>query len=133
MFTFCHCAGKDLAKKHCSIRKTCPCNEYPPKPHFYIVKLGFAGVYLFFLFLLRNIDCGYSLEPPHRVSTIYVLSKNEKRVNKQCLLNTPRRVIVYHNNYLSNIISSDMQMSKGCTSCRYDIKLFHQKQLRKIV
>ena len=28
-----------------SIRKTCPCNEYPCKPHFYIVKLGFAGVY----------------------------------------------------------------------------------------
>ena len=48
------------------IRKTCPCNEYPLKPHFYIVKLGYAGVYLFFLFLLQNIDCGYSLEPPRR-------------------------------------------------------------------
>ena len=34
----------------------------PLKPHFYIVKLGFAGVYLFFLFLLQNIDCGYSLD-----------------------------------------------------------------------
>ena len=43
------------------IRKTCPCNKYPLKPHFYIVKLGYAGVYLFFLFLLQNIDCGYSL------------------------------------------------------------------------
>ena len=49
-----------------SIRKTCPCNEYPLKPHFYIVKVGYAGVYLFFLFLLQNIDCGYSLEPPRR-------------------------------------------------------------------
>ena len=49
-----------------SIRKTCPCNGYPLKPHFYIVKLGYAGVYLFFLFLLQNIDCGYSLEPPRR-------------------------------------------------------------------
>ena len=48
------------------IRKTCPCNEYPLKPHFYIAKLGYAGVYLFFLFLLQNIDCGYSLEPPLR-------------------------------------------------------------------
>ena len=48
------------------IRKTCPCNIYPLKPHFYIVKLGYAGVYLFFLFLLQNIDCGYSLEPPWR-------------------------------------------------------------------
>ena len=49
-----------------TIRKTCPCNEYPFKPHFYIVKVGYAGVYLFFLFLLQNIDCGYSLEPPRR-------------------------------------------------------------------
>ena len=47
-----------------TIRKTCPCNVYPLEPHFYIVKLGFAEVYLFFLFLLQNIDCGYSLEPP---------------------------------------------------------------------
>ena len=45
------------------IRKTCPCNEYPHIPHFYMVKMGNAGVYLFFLFLLQNIDCGYSLEP----------------------------------------------------------------------
>ena len=44
----------------------CPCIEYPLKPHFYIVNLGFAGVCLFFLFLLQNIDCGYSLEPPQR-------------------------------------------------------------------
>ena len=36
----------------------------PLNPHLYIVKLGFAGGYLFFLFLLQNIDCGYSLEPP---------------------------------------------------------------------
>ena len=39
----------------------------PLKPHFYIAKLGYAAwVYLFFLFLLQNIDCGYSLKPPHR-------------------------------------------------------------------
>ena len=48
------------------IRKTCPCNEYTLEPHFYIAKLGYGGVYLFFLFLLQNIDCGYSLEPPRR-------------------------------------------------------------------
>ena len=35
------------------IRKTCPCNEYPFIPYFRIVKLGYAGVYLFFLFLLQ--------------------------------------------------------------------------------
>ena len=49
-----------------TIRKTCPCNVYPLEPHVYIAKLGYAGVYLFFLFLLQNIDCGYSLEPPRR-------------------------------------------------------------------
>ena len=48
------------------ITKTCPCNVYLLEPHFYIAKLGYAGVYLFFLFLLQNIDCGYSLEPPRR-------------------------------------------------------------------
>ena len=54
------------------IRETCPCIEYPLKSHFYLVKLGYAGVYLFFLFLLQNIDCGYSLEPPRRCgSNVY--------------------------------------------------------------
>ena len=37
-------------------------------PNTRIVKLGFTAVYtyLFLLFLLQNIDCGYSLEPPRR-------------------------------------------------------------------
>ena len=47
-----------------NIRITCPCNEHPLTPHFYIEKVGFTRVYIFFLFLLQNIDCGYSLEPP---------------------------------------------------------------------
>ena len=38
----------------------------PPKPHIYKVKLVFTGVYLLFLILIQNIDCGYSLEPPQR-------------------------------------------------------------------
>ena len=28
------------------------------KPHFYIVKLGFTGVYIIFLISAQNIDCG---------------------------------------------------------------------------
>ena len=48
------------------ITKTCLYNYDPLKPHFYIVKLGLQGYILFFLFLLKNIDCGYSLEPPRR-------------------------------------------------------------------
>ena len=48
------------------ITRTCLYNVDPLEPHFYIVKLGFTGVYIIFLFLLKNIDCGYSLEPPRR-------------------------------------------------------------------
>ena len=50
-----------------TITKTCLYNFDPLKPHFYIIKLGFTGVYIiFFLFLLENIDCGYPLEPLRR-------------------------------------------------------------------
>ena len=38
----------------------------PLKPHLYLVKLGFAGVYIIFLISAQNTDCGYSLEPPRR-------------------------------------------------------------------
>ena len=41
------------------------CVMYTPLyPKFIIAKLGYAWVYLSFLFLLQNIHCGYSLEPP---------------------------------------------------------------------
>ena len=52
-------------------------NVYPIVPHFNIVKLGCIGVYLFFLFLIQNIECGYPLEPPRpygsNVSTQFML------------------------------------------------------------
>ena len=48
------------------ITKTRPYNFDPLKPHFYLVKLGFTGVYIIFLILLKHIDYGYSLEPPRR-------------------------------------------------------------------
>ena len=41
-----------------SITKTCPYNVYPVEPQFYIAILGYVGVYLCFLFLLQNVDCG---------------------------------------------------------------------------
>ena len=49
-----------------AITKTCLYNFDPLKPHFYIVKLGLQGYTLLFSFLLKNIDCGYSLELPRR-------------------------------------------------------------------
>ena len=37
-------------------RKQVRVTKTPITPHFYIVKLGYTGVYIFFLFLLQNID-----------------------------------------------------------------------------
>ena len=53
---------------HCplTITKTYLYNFDPLKPHFYVVKLGFTGVYISFLSSARKIDYGYSLEPPRR-------------------------------------------------------------------
>ena len=48
------------------ITKICLYNIDSFKPHFYIENLGLQGYTLFFLFLLKNIDNGYSLEPPRR-------------------------------------------------------------------
>ena len=47
-------------------QKTYLYNFDPLKPHFYLVKLRFSGVYIIFLISAQNIDCGYSLEPPRR-------------------------------------------------------------------
>ena len=60
----CRMATVKLASSYLSHHENTP-NFDPLKPHFYIVKLGLTGVYIiFFLFLLKNIFCGYSLEPP---------------------------------------------------------------------
>ena len=57
----------DLAQIIFFVTKTRLYNSDPRKPHFYIVKLGFTGVYIIFLlFSAQNIDRGYSLEPPPR-------------------------------------------------------------------
>ena len=43
---------RELSKQTVDIRITCPCNEHPLTTHFYIEKVGFTRVYMFFLFLL---------------------------------------------------------------------------------
>ena len=105
---------KSLMEITC-ITKTCLYKFDPLKPPFYIVKLGFTGVYIIFLisaqkyvfvgirqnrldkavltsthnlcFLSeqKNIDCGYSLEPPRRGGSneypqSMFLSRNKKTV-----------------------------------------------------
>ena len=52
------------------------------KPHFYIVKLGFTGVYIIFLISAQNIDCGYSLEAVlTRTHNLCFEQKYEKYLN----------------------------------------------------
>ena len=48
------------------ITKTYLYDFYPFKPHFYIVKLGFKGVYVIFLISAQKHRLLYSLEPPLR-------------------------------------------------------------------
>ena len=36
------------------IMLTCSCNVHPLTPHFYIVKVGFTGVYIIFLFCSKT-------------------------------------------------------------------------------
>ena len=45
---------RDVAITKTYIMKTCLYNFDPLKPHFYIVKLGFAGVYIIFLISARK-------------------------------------------------------------------------------
>ena len=49
--------GGSVIMSEVIIRKTCQRKVYPLIPHFYIARLGFAGIYLLFLFLIQNIDC----------------------------------------------------------------------------
>ena len=48
------------------ITKTCLNNVDPLKPLLYSKPGVLQGYTVFFLFLLKNIDCGYSLEPLRR-------------------------------------------------------------------
>ena len=59
-----------------NITKIYLCNFDPLKPHFYIVQLGFTGVYIIFLISAQNIDCGYPLEPPLRGKAVLTSTHN---------------------------------------------------------
>ena len=70
-----NCASKIMVKfkgEKKEHQENMPVYSIPPQTPLLYRKLGYAGVYIFFLFLLQNIDCGYS--------TIYVLSKNKKNI-----------------------------------------------------
>ena len=95
--------------------------QYIPlyKPHFYIVKLGFAGVCLFFLFLLQNIDCGYR----RGGSNVYpqsVLSKNKKNI-KTFLL----KIFIFYNFKNHCILHGQVFVMYVTRSSRFDRKHHH--------
>ena len=69
-----------------AITKTYLYNFDPFKPHFYIVKLGFAEEYIIFLFLLKNIDCGYSLELPQIELSWYTSAFTKQEICSHRLL-----------------------------------------------
>ena len=58
---------------------------------FTVVKLGYALVYLFFSFLLQNIDCEHSLENFHHVENLKTFSRFVfeifKKNNTRCVGN----------------------------------------------
>ena len=55
----------------------------PYTPLLYRKNWEFAGAYLFFLFLLQTIDCGYSLEQPRRGgSNVYPQSRKIRNTNQ---------------------------------------------------
>ena len=67
-----------------SITKTYLYNFDPLEPHFYIVKLGFTGVYIIFLISAQKHTLWVlvrtaSMRWFYRVPTIYVLSRNKKK------------------------------------------------------
>ena len=57
-----------------------PVQYIPPYTPFLYSKTGVCRGIPIFLIFAPNIDCGYLLELPRRVPTIYVLSKNKKNI-----------------------------------------------------
>ena len=117
-----------------TITKTSPCNEGPLTLHFYILKQGFTRVYIFFLFLLQNVDCGYSLEPPHFKKSgdilvsacpyvcMYVCmhSCSRYRLETSCMdssLKNSRRIFLVFLNYLP-LLNYGPLTNKGMKFCK---------------
>ena len=60
------CAPARSDRRLGSARKQAYIMLTPLNPTFILQNWGLQGYTLFFLFLLKNIDCGYSLEAPRR-------------------------------------------------------------------
>ena len=74
----------------CPITKICQYNFDPFKPHFYVVKLGFTGVYIIFLISAQKYKLWVLVRTASprrfkRIPTIYILSINVKKLSFFCL------------------------------------------------
>ena len=67
-------------KEDLSITKTYLYNIDPLKPHFYIVKLGFTGVYTIFLISAQKHRLWVLVRTASRIPNIYVLSRNMQNI-----------------------------------------------------
>ena len=79
---------------------SCPFHIDPITPHFYIVKLGFTGAYIFLIFALKHglwiLVRTTSLRRFERVPTSYVSSKNKKKnVQLKMVISTAVQISVY--------------------------------------
>ena len=113
------------------ITKTSPCNADPLKPHFYIVKLGFTGVYIFFLIFASKLVR----------ATINVLSLNKKKnweahlkqynpTSKHSLTNYLYRHVAYYKDVSAQTVFKSVLKLKGDISFKtilYYIKLSFTK------
>ena len=82
--------------------------QYSEKKWLKKMKFFTRKILIFFLFLLQNIDCGYSLEPPRRGGSneypqSMFCSKNKKN---RCTLHTP--VLLYKSWVKGGIHDTDM-------------------------
>ena len=68
-------------KKSYSIMITSPCNEHPLAPKFYIVKLGFTGVYIIFLIFALK----------HRLWVLVLTC-----THNQCFEQKKRKILYFH-------------------------------------
>ena len=115
-----------------NITKTCLYNFDPLKPHFYVVKLGFTGVYIIFLISAQNIDCRYSSEPPRQK----FLSRNKKNTRVFLSENFQFLVVkfsIYLNRRVFVMVLGQIGLCKQCrprsgsTSCCFKT---HQKVVK---
>ena len=106
------------------ITKTCLYNFDPLKPHFYIVKLGFTGVYIIFLISAQKHRLWYSLEPPRRGGSnkYHNLCFDQKYVKYRNFLSENFHfLVVKFSVYLNRRVFVMYTVCRFCRDCQLEI------------